>query len=249
MKKIALGFVAGCLCLLTACDGDNSVSTLTTKLEEENAAPSSSTMAPVIVKSPGMPVSSSSVEPGNELGTCQPIKNPINKGESTQWKFTANPNSEYPAREFARADYDWSFEEGAVAGGGTLSTSDAVTYVKSGLVHASLRLTICGDVKEISCSPLQVNGDPISCTCTATGGDIANDDGVARWIASCFSVSSITSYIWDGNDLGAETMTYSHSFSTKGDAFTPTLTVKNADNTVENVTCPTVEATDASDPD
>ena len=329
MKKVALSFVAGSICFLTACTEDNSIITSTTKVEseelyaslddvpdctpklkgqsvavqEENAffecngdrwvrnrgdsdsveedhsilmssssgkwrlensddpdagwdapfdivSPSSSSLAIEIVGEPWTPsLSSSSVQHVADLGVCQPETNPIDKGESVRWRFSANLSSGYKPIDFAKATYEWFFEDGAPSSDQTPSASTPVTYTKTGLTQASLVININGAVGMISCSPLQVNGDPISCECTATGGDITKDGGKAVWAASCTSLSPITGYVWEGIDFGAEVTTFSHSFSAKGDTFAPTLVVGNSDNTVQTVTCPTVVATDASDPD
>ncbi len=329
MKKVALSFVAGSICLLTACTEDNSIITSTTKVEseelyaslddvpdctpklkgqsvavqEENAffecngdrwvrnrgdsdsveddhsiptnsssskwrlensddpdagwdapfdivSPSSSSLAIEIVDEPWTPsLSSSSVQHVADLGVCQPETNPIDKGESVRWRFSANLSSGYKPIDFAKATYEWFFEDGTPSSDQTPSASTPVTYTKTGLTQASLVININGAVGMISCSPLQVNGEPISCECTATGGDITKDGGKAVWAASCTSLLPITGYVWEGIDFGAEVTTFSHSFSAKGDTFAPTLVVGNSDNTVQTVTCPTVVATDASVPD
>jgi hypothetical protein len=213
-------------------------------------SPSSSSLAIEIVDEPWTPsLSSSSVQHVADLGVCQPETNPIDKGESVRWRFSANLSSGYKPIDFAKATYEWFFEDGTPSSDQTPSASTPVTYTKTGLTQASLVININGAVGMISCSPLQVNGEPISCECTATGGDITKDDGKAVWAASCMSSSPITSYTWEGIDFGAEVTTFSHSFSAKGDTFAPTLVVGNSDNTVQTVTCPTVVATDASDPD
>lgn len=211
---------------------------------------SSSSMEIEIVDEPWTPsLSSSSVQHVADLGVCQPETNPIDKGESVRWRFSANLSSGYKPIDFAKATYEWFFEDGAPSSDQTPSASTPVTYTKTGLTQASLVININGAVGMISCSPLQVNGDPISCECTATGGDITKDGGKAVWAASCTSLSPITGYVWEGIDFGAEVTTFSHSFSAKGDTFAPTLVVGNSDNTVQTVTCPTVVATDASVPD
>ena len=84
----------------------------------------------------------------------------------------------------------------------------------------------------------------------ATGGDITDDQGIATWTASCTSQGNITSYTWDGTDLGADGAAYPYTFAKKGDEHTPTLFVANDDNTVQEVkSCPAVKATDSSIPD
>ena len=187
----------------------------------------------------------------DSFGSCAPAKNPINKGTAVQWKFTAN--SKYPdfdALKIAKATYDWSFAADAVddgSGKGTMSGN--ITYPNSGPTTASVTVMYAGTPITVACDPLQVNGDPITCTVAAAGGDITTDAGVATWTATCTSGSDITSYVWDGTDAGPTGNTFTYTFAAKGDTHTPTLKVGNSDNTVETVTCPEVIATDASIPD
>ena len=185
------------------------------------------------------------------FGTCAAAKNPINKNTPVQWKFTAN--SKYPgfdALKIAKATYTWSFAADAMddgSGKGTLSGN--ITYPNSGATTASVTVLYDGNPIVVACEPLQVNGDPITCTVAAAGGDITTDAGVATWTATCTSGSDITSYVWDGTDAGPTGNTFTYTFAAKGDTHTPTLKVGNSDNTVETVTCPEVIATDASIPD
>ena len=185
------------------------------------------------------------------FGTCAAAKNPINKKTPVQWKFTAN--SKYPgfdALKIAKATYTWSFAADAMddgSGKGTLSGN--ITYPNSGATTASVTVLYDGNPIVVACEPLQVNGDPITCTVAAAGGDITTDAGVATWTATCTSGSDITSYVWDGTDAGPTGSTFTYTFAAKGDTHTPTLKVGNSDNTVETVTCPEVIATDASIPD
>lgn len=212
--------------------------------------PSSSSMT--IIDNPE-PTSSADVEitvPVTGLGSCAPASTPINKGEKTKWKFEVNRNNEtYRPADFAKATYEWTFEGGAPATGTGATTSD-ITYAASGAAPASLKVTMGDGASEtIQCSPLQVNGFPISCKCTVSGGDVTDDAGVATWTAACTSQANITSYTWDGTDLGAEGVSFQHTFEKKGDTYTPKLSVANDDNTVQVVTCPTHVATDALAPD
>ena len=187
----------------------------------------------------------------DSFGSCVPLKNPINKGEKVQWQFKAI--SSYPgfdALKIAKATYTWSFAAGAVDDGtGKGTTSGNITYANSGATTASVTVLYDGTPITVACDPLQVNGDPITCTVAAAGGDITTDAGVATWTATCTSGSDITSYVWDGTDAGPTGNTFTYTFAAKGDTHTPTLKVGNSDNTVETVTCPEVIATDASIPD
>ena len=187
----------------------------------------------------------------DKFGTCTAAKNPINKGDKVQWKFTAIKDYDgFDPVKIAKATYTWSFAPGVVeetTGIGT--TSGNVSYANSGATTASVTVLYDGNPIVVACEPLQVNGDPITCTVAAAGGDITTDAGVATWTATCTSGSDITSYVWDGTDAGPTGNTFTYTFAAKGDTHTPTLKVGNSDNTVETVTCPEVIATDASIPD
>ena len=105
-----------------------------------------------------------------------------------------------------------------------------------------------GASKTIQCSGLHVNGEPITCECNASGGDVTDDSGVATWTAACKSNANITGYAWEGADASAERSSYSYTFTEKGQTHTPSLVVTNDDNTIQSVTCPRVKATDSSIP-
>jgi hypothetical protein len=205
-----------------------------------------------IIDDPGESSSSGPAPISNDkFGTCTAAKNPINKGDKVQWKFTANKDYDgFDPVKIAKATYTWSFAPGVVeetTGIGT--TSGNVSYANSGATTASVTVLYDGNPIVVACEPLQVNGDPITCTVAAAGGDITTDAGVATWTATCTSGSDITSYVWDGTDAGPTGNTFTYTFAAKGDTHTPTLKVGNSDNTVETVTCPEVIATDASIPD
>lgn len=182
------------------------------------------------------------------FGTCAPLKNPINKGDTVQWQF--KPKTGLDLMLIAKAKYTWTFAADAVEETTAIgTTSGKVSYANSGATTASVTVLYDGTPYTVACEPLQVNGDPITCTVAAAGGDITTDAGVATWTATCTSGSDITSYVWDGTDAGPTGNTFTYTFAAKGDTHTPTLKVGNSDNTVETVTCPEVIATDASIPD
>lgn len=210
--------------------------------------PSSSSM---IVVDPGDPSSSSmEIVSDTTFGTCAPEKATISKGESVKWKFS--PNSKFAGFdpvEVAKSIYAWTTTGGVDDGTQKSTSSGNITYAASGQFGASVVVSYKGANYPITCSPLQVNGFPITCTCAVDGGDITDDQGIATWTASCTSRANITGYTWDGTDLGATAETYQHLFEKKGDTYTPKLSVANDDNTVQVVECPAVKATDSSLPD
>ena len=198
------------------------------------------------------PKSSSSINiiiTSTGLGSCAPMSGRIDKGGEVRWQFSANTSMmDYTPIDFVKAQYTWNFGGLHDDGSGTGLKSGLVTYLQSGPANASVTVTMLdGSSEVIQCATLQVNGEPISCTCDATGGDIAKDEGVATWTASCTSNAYIDGYAWDG-ELGVET-TFKYTFSTKGESHAPTLMVGNDDNTMVSVICPTVVATDSSIPE
>lgn len=209
------------------------------------------TSSATIIDDP-IPGSSSSIEivSDDTFGTCAPAKATISKGESVKWTFKANSNfAGFDPVEVAKAVYAWTTTGGVDDGTQKSTSSGNITYAASGQFGASVVVTYKGANYPVTCSPLQVNGFPITCTCTAAGGDITDDQGVATWTAACQSQANITGYTWDGTDLGADAVAYQHVFEKKGNLHTPTLSVANDDNTVQQVTCPEVKATDSSLPD
>lgn len=188
------------------------------------------------------------------FGTCAPAKNPINKGEKVQWKFTAN--SKYPgfdALKIAKATYTWSFAADAVddgTGKGTMSGN--ITYPNSGATTASVTVLYDGTPITVACDPLQVNGAEITgCTCVpdVTEPDVAAGPVNITWtVSGCASKNAtITGYAWTGATGTGETAVA--PVSAKGDEVTPVVAVSNDDNTVQEFTCTGVKAIDSSAPD
>ena len=190
--------------------------------------------------------SSSSAVVITGLGMCEPVTTPIDKGTgSTKWRFTPNLNAGYSAVDFAKATYAWNFGASATpATDATQSTSVAVSYANSGVVTASVTVTIGGASETIQCSPLQVNGDPITgckCTTEATSVDFTVNPDVTWSVTGCTSVSSPLTYNWNEADGGA---TFTNSFTAATASYAPTLKVGNADNTVIDVPCSAVKVTE-----
>ena len=186
------------------------------------------------------PVSSSSaavVVTG--LGSCAPAKATIEKNGSVAWNFTPNL-SEGSMQDFLGASYSWNFGSD---GDGTGMTSSPVTYGTSGKHLALLTVTMGLKQSVIECSPLLVNGDPISyCECSTSAAEIdyAAQPNAVWTVSGCTSASKITDYVWNDSETG---LSFTHTFTAKGETQTPTLKVMNADSTVVDVICPTVTAT------
>ena len=181
------------------------------------------------------------------LGMCAPAMNTIEKGSSVRWNFTPNMNSGYTAVDIAKATYVWNFGAGATpATEVSMGTSSAaVTYFNSGATAASVTVTMSdGSTETIQCSPLQVNGDPITgckCTTEAASVDYTATPDVTWSVTGCTSASTPLTYNWNGTD-GAETFT--NSFTAATASYAPKLKVGNADNTVIDVSCTAVKVTE-----
>lgn len=201
------------------------------------------------------PVSSSSgieIVPVSGLGSCKAATSPISKGQSVNWKFTPNgSNTKYTAMQFAsQADYKWNFGGLADDGSGVRATSGKVTYTNSGVANASVTVTMPDGASEvINCTPLQVDGDPITgCKCAPVGvtGSVnfLETPDVSWTVSGCTSASDITSYTWDG---AAGEATFTKTFTAETKSYAPTLKVGNADKTVIDVTCGSVKVTEGAE--
>ena len=213
--------------------------------------PSSSS---VLVFNPD-PVSSSSgieIVPVSGLGSCKAASASISKGQSVAWKFTPNgSNTKYTAMQFAsQADYKWNFGGLADDGSGVRATSGKVTYMNSGVANASVTVTMPDGASEvINCTPLQVDGDPITgCKCAPVGvtGSVnfLETPDVSWTVSGCVSASEVNSYTWDGTPGEA---TFTKTFTAEAKSYAPTLKVGNADKTVVDVTCSAVKVTEGAE--
>lgn len=218
-----------------------------------------SSSSPTVIDNPDNPTpSSSSVEIVTGLGSCKPASdpNPINKGQSTQWQFIANPamyatGAKYTQMDFiTKASYDWTFSgEGVTPATGTGAKTAAITYANSGKFGASVVVTMPDGASEtIACSAqLQVNGAAISgckCATTVTGAvDYLETPTVSWSVTGCTSTgATVNSYTWDG--VAGTEATFTHTFTAAAASYAPTLKVGNDDNTEIAVECPAVKVTE-----
>ena len=213
---------------------------------------SSTTNPPPSYSSSAVVVSSSSIPSGpiSDIGTCHPDLATISKGGTATWVF--DQDASISALKLLKAKFTWTFEGGTpptIEVDGANGTEQKVKYVNSGKYGASVVVSFTDGAHVVPCSPLQVNGEPISCKCTGAGGDVTTDAGVATWTATCTSTANIIDYEWDGVSAGATGTTGTHTFTKKGQSYAPVLRVSNDDNSVETVTCPAIIASDANIPD
>lgn len=184
----------------------------------------------------------------SDYGTCAPVPSVIELGGSVTWKFTKGPAVTNPIA-ITTADYAWTFEGGSIPSSAKHgnASSDGVYYNTSGVKNASLVFTMSGGAPvTINCSPLQVNGAPITgCKCAADAPSVDYTSAAPSWsVSGCATAttSKILTYSWDGGAAGAEA-TFSKPFTEAQSGWAPVLKVANDDNTIIDVTCPTVKTT------
>lgn len=208
-----------------------------------NHGRSSSSIVIIPSSSESGPASSETV-PVTGLGSCKPTKTPINKGEGTTWSFNRNSSSGYEAAKYQKASYAWNF--------GTLGTEDGkytsgeITYANPGQATASVTVVMPdGKSETVECSPLQVNGDPITgCECNPTVDIIdITQNAVATWsVSGCKTSSMPLTYEWDA-DIAGDGANGGYQFTAAGTK-APSVTVHNNDSTAVKVACGAVKATD-----
>ena len=221
--------------------------------------PKSSTSAPIIDTTVN-PVSSSAVmEEIKGLAACAPVlqagQTGIDKGTAAKWKITPNSKSGFLMSDYLKADVVWNF-----AGEGINTTTETlvgvngpeVTYTNSGDFPATATITMGMKTETVACTPLHVNGFPISgCKCAAAAEkvDIALGE-VGTWaVSSCQSQAAIIGYEWNGTDPGMTGESATLTFTEKNVVATPTVTVINDDNTKATFECAAVMSTNSDDPD
>lgn len=218
---------------------------------------SSSSQAPTPV-SQIVEVSSSSVQPSTgdtNYGTCAPKVSTIELDSSTTWIFSKGAAITNPM-DMMSAKLEWTFEGGSIPSytvtGST--TSEAVTYKTSGDKKASVTITTKNGSGVVQCSPLHVNGAPITgCKCMPTNiqPDVSQGQS-ATWTASgCTTADGLTlSYSWKGATADATGLVATAPVTAKGDVVTGvSFTVANDDNSVETIQCDDAKAIDATKPD
>ena len=231
-------------------------SSLTVKVSSSSAkssssgAKSSSSGTKKSSSSSAIKSSSSKVFPDGVVGVCAPVATSAELGEKVTWKFTRN-DAALSAMDLMNASYVWTFEGGEPASSGKISgaagVSQYTTYTKSGTHSASLALSVGDKSYVVQCSPVHINGAPITgckCTTESTMVDFLEKTDVTWSVSGCSTVAGMTMfYAWAGGAAGAET-SYTKSFTAATAAVAPTLTVSNDDNSVVDVTCPTVKITE-----
>lgn len=189
---------------------------------------------------------SSAVVPDVSAGTCAPAKAAAEMGEDVTWKFVRS--EAIAAAKLLSATFSWTFEGGtpsyAVVTNAS-GVSQATQYAKSGDYGASLKLVIDGVSYTIPCSPVHINGAPITgCKCSTENAtvDFTATPDVAWAVTGCSTGDGLDlAYEWEGS---SGTTTFTKTFAAASDGYAPKLKVSNSDNSVVDVECPAVKVTE-----
>ena len=189
---------------------------------------------------------SSAVVPDVSAGTCIPTKAVAEMGEEVTWKFIRN--NVVAASKLLTAKYSWTFEGGSPSYAfvtNAAGVSQTAKYAKSGDYGASLKLVIDGVSYSIPCSPVHINGAPITgCKCSTENAtvDFTAIPDVAWTVTGCSTGDGLDlAYEWEGS---SGTTTFTKTFAAASDGYAPKLKVSNSDNSVVDVECPAVKVTE-----
>ena len=174
-------------------------------------------------------------------GTCGPKTPIIEKGEMATWAFFREEGDVFDA---IMAPFVWTFPEldKTLQGNGynTVSTS----YPESGTYNATLSV----DGTEIACSPLQVQGIPITISSCKADKETAKAGETITWTVSAESEATITGYSWTSS-LGtisgtSTTATLSATADMHKQKVSATVAVTNTDKTTQTYVCDGVTVLD-----
>lgn len=221
--------------------------------------PTSSTAAKSSNSSTPSPVSSSSKktetatseeqlnEPAGVVnGSCAPSSDVIQKGEMATWSFYRESGDVFDA---IMSPFIWNFPElnKTVSGNGMNSVN--VTYEESGIYTAKLNV----DGADVECGTLQVQGVPIVVKSCSAAKSTVNAGETISWTVEAESESQITDYVWtseQGTVSGSTTtasMTASPEMHKK--SVSVSVSITNADKTVQNYSCESVTVIDPNQVD
>lgn len=174
-------------------------------------------------------------EPSKKVsGTCYAKTSIIEKGGVATWEFARSSGDVFDG---IMAPYIWTFADidKTLQGNGLNSVN--LKYESAGTYNAKLSV----DGNEITCSPLQVQGIPITITSCKPDKETANAGETVTWTVEATSEADITGYAWtyeneplSGSGTSAAVALGSdlHKVNTA-----PTVTVTNSDNTSQSFVC------------
>jgi hypothetical protein len=221
------------------------------KSSSSGASSSSYTYPQNSSSSNGGGASSSSKTPTGDdrIGSCAPEQATYEKDaaeKGVKWKFTRDPS--VAATSLLSASFKWTTADGTpstASATGTGGLYHTAKYTTSGVHNASLTVSMGAANYTIQCSPVQVNGEPITgckCTTEATSIDYTATPTATWSVTGCTTGAGLNlAYQWDGAPGEAS---YSPTFTAAAASYAPVLKVANDDNTVVDVTCPAIKITE-----
>ena len=202
-----------------------------------------------------MALSSSSAMPlipMNAFGTCAPTTSVAERDQTVSWSFSWDKvGPGLSLAEILQAEYNWDLPGGTAVTGANSRTA-STTYSTSGLKTASVTVMAGGMVQQIECSPLNVNGTPITgCKCVGTNlvPDVSRGEDASWTVSGCTSAAKIIGYMWAGATASTDGQTATAAVSARGDKVTGvSVVVENDDNTKVTLQCDDANAVDSSKP-
>ena len=185
-------------------------------------------------------------EAGVVKGSCTPNPSIINKGELATWTFLREEGDVFDA---IMAPFVWNFPElnKTIQGNGYNTVN--IEYPESGVYTATLKV----DGNEITCSPLHVQGVPITVkSCKATKNSVTAGETIS-WSVEAESESEITGYSWKSDDGTVTENGKSATMQATADmhkkTVKATVSISNADKTVQDYFCEAVSVVDPNQVD
>lgn len=185
-------------------------------------------------------------DPQNKVsGTCAPTSSEIKKGEIATWKFYRASSDSVGVFEEILAPFVWTFEG-----------ASTTTVQGNGLKEASLRYEEAGsflaylnvDGNDIACSPLQVQGIPITVNSCTANTSTAKAGETITWTVDAASESNITGYEWTSSYGTVSGSGATGSMAATSDmhkkSVTATVAISNADKSKVTYLCEDVTVVD-----
>lgn len=224
--------------------GDQPTSATSSSEQKVKSSSSRAPQAPVSSSSKTATVSSEEVlnEPQMVVnGSCGPKTESIEKGEMATWSFYRESGDVF---ESIMAPFVWSFPELGKTVQGNGMNSVNISYEQSGTYTAKLNV----DGSEITCSPLRVQGIPITVkSCKAEKNSVIAGETIS-WTVDAESESEIVGYEWSSDDAPVSDSGTSATMLATGEMHKKNVkavvTVTNKDKTVQDYTCESVSVVD-----
>lgn len=174
-------------------------------------------------------------------GSCGPKTPIIEKGGVATWEFFRESGDVFDA---IMAPYVWTFVETGKTLKGNGMNSVNVTYTEPGTYNAVLNV----DGADVQCSPLQVQGIPITVKSCVADKETAKAGEMITWTVEAESEATITKYAWTSTDATVSENNTSGSILATSDmhkkSVSVTVAVTNDDKTTQTYLCPGVTVLD-----